>query len=168
MKALVFCLAFGALGCAAAKAPQPVTLASSRGITNVQGSFGRTWDAVIDVFGERNIPIKQMERASGFIATDNLALGREDQRSAKFWATCERRLPPTHAVYNVIVRGDSTNTTVKVNVKWERTVGRQIQGTSCESTRAWEICAEDDIKARAERQPAPMCAAPATRRGRDD
>jgi len=36
----------------------------------VTSSFGRAWDAVIDVFAEANTPIRTMERASGFIAAE--------------------------------------------------------------------------------------------------
>jgi uncharacterized lipoprotein len=135
-----------------------------RSITDVQSSFGRAWDATIDVFGERNIPIKQLERASGFISTDPIALTREDQRAARGWASCSHGVAPDEAVYNVIVRGDSTQSTVKVTVKWQRSRSRQLS-EPCTSNRTWELCAEDDIKARAERQPPMSCQAAGRRRG---
>lgn len=150
---------------AAACVPRPQPVAPPRSITDVQASFGRAWDATIDVFGERNIPIKQLERASGFVSTDPIALTREDQRAARGWATCRARVPPDEAVYNVIVRGDSTQSTVKVTVKWQRSRSRQLS-EPCTSNRGWELCAEDDIKARAERQPPVSCqAGPARRKG---
>jgi hypothetical protein len=46
--------------------PPPVV----REQTAVAASFGRTWDAVIDHFAERNISIRTMERSSGFIAAE--------------------------------------------------------------------------------------------------
>ena len=42
----------------------------SRDAVEVTSSFGRAWDAVIDVFAEANKPIRTMERASGFIAAE--------------------------------------------------------------------------------------------------
>lgn len=166
MKRIAIGVVLGVVGCGSTVGPAAAP--APRAITPVSSSFGRTWDAVIDVFGERNIPIKQMERVSGFIATDNIALSLEDQRMARAWAQCARGQPPTHAVYNVIVRGDSASSTVKVSVKWEWALGRQMQFTSCSTTRIWEVCAEDDIKARAERLPSQTCATTAQRRGRDE
>ncbi len=151
------------VACAVSQRGQPV--APPRSITDVQASFGRTWDATIDIFGERNIAIKQLERASGFVSTDPIALTREDQRAARGWASCRGNLAPDEAVYNVIVRGDSSQSTVKVTVKWQRSRSRQLS-EPCTSNRAWELCAEDDIKARAERQPPTACqAGPVRRKG---
>lgn len=36
----------------------------------VSASFGKTWDAVIDVFAVKNIPIRTLERVSGLIAAE--------------------------------------------------------------------------------------------------
>ena len=141
-------------GSCVATAPPPAPV---RSITPVSAPFNRTWESVIDVFGERNIPIKQIERASGFVATDGLSLSREDQRVAPAWAKCERGGVPDRAVYNVIVRGDESQSTVRVTVKWEQVRGRTMQAFGCESTRRWEMCAEDEIRARAELAPPPTC-----------
>jgi hypothetical protein len=54
------------LSALAACAPpyQPPAPSGARAPTEVLTSFGRTWDGVIDVFAEENIPISTMERAS--------------------------------------------------------------------------------------------------------
>lgn len=54
-------------------------------VCNSRGSSrGRTWDAVIDQFAARNIPIRTIERVSGLIVTDQLTVGREGY----WWANC--------------------------------------------------------------------------------
>ncbi|MGH9897071.1 MAG: hypothetical protein ACREA0_34765, partial [bacterium] len=53
---------------------QPPAPPMPRDATEVTASFGRTWDAVIDEFADRNIPIRTIERASGLIATELLSI----------------------------------------------------------------------------------------------
>jgi len=85
----------------------------------VTSSFGRAWDAVIDVFAEANTPIRTMERASGFIATElaTIPVYTSAQRTfAHSLADCGYRgeavYVPTSAFYNIVVRGDSAHSTV--------------------------------------------------------
>lgn len=121
----------------------------------VNASAGKTWDAVIDVFGERNIPIKNMERVSGFISTDFLRAALADTS----YADCGRQflgatIWPTLATYNVIVRGDSSASTVRVNVRW--TSGDAAlrsatgAGLECSTNGKWETAFEARVKAIAE------------------
>ena len=44
----------------------------TRAETPVNASFARTWDATVGIFAERNVPIKTIDRSSGFIGTDAL------------------------------------------------------------------------------------------------
>jgi len=37
-----------------------------------EGSFDEIWSAIIETFAEKNIPISNMEKASGFIATEEM------------------------------------------------------------------------------------------------
>jgi hypothetical protein len=93
------------------------------------------------VFSARSI-----HRFSGLIVTDNLNVGPEGQR----WASCAGVGPgPTHGTYNVLVRGDSTSSTVKATARWSFSFP-QASDTECPTTHAWEREIEDQIKQRAE------------------
>jgi hypothetical protein len=117
-----------------------------RPVTSVSASFGRTWDAVIDAFAAKNIPIKTMERASGFISADAASVFPVD---AAGWADCGKALGvrffANRASYNVTVRGDSTRSTVRVTATWS------ANSTQCTSTGVWESERESDVRSRAER-----------------
>lgn len=109
------------LGCAAAPAcvpSKPPAAPVVRQPTPVRASFGRTWDAVIDAFADQNVPIKTIDRSSGFIATDQLAVPEADSMDADCGTAGEIKLVPLHATYNVVVRGDSTASSVRVTVLW--------------------------------------------------
>jgi hypothetical protein len=129
------------------KPPAPV---APRSATVVNTSQTRTWDAVIDVFAERNIPIKNMDRSSGFIATD--PLGTRGAKAA--WYDCgtdmmQAPVSSNLATYTVLVRGDSTKSTVKATVRYT-TLGENNAVVECSSKGIWEHTFEDDVKVRAE------------------
>jgi hypothetical protein len=112
---------------------------------------------VIEKFAARNIPIRTIERVSGLIVTDQLSVGEEGVA----WADCGKsswsnrkkgrgsRLSPTHATYNVLVRGDSSHSSVKATVRWSYFVSL-ASSLECSTTHAWEGEFEDEIRARAE------------------
>src|SRR6476619_6670979 len=90
--------------------PAPAVPRDSR---TVYASFGKTWDAVIDVFASQNIPISTMERASGFIAAERTSwrlASLFDRDYVLRLSDCGRFGPnpylPTAALYNIVVRGD--------------------------------------------------------------
>lgn len=125
-------------------------------VTEVSASAAKTWDAVIDVFAERNIPIRNMERASGFISTDALAVS---SRQATTWADCGTSmgvaLAPDKATYNVLVRGDSSHANVKVTVRWTMGGGSagmmgNVAPRECATKGVWEKDMQASVKARAE------------------
>jgi len=131
--------------------PQP---AAPRPTTTVAASFDRTWNAVIDMFGDHNIPIAQMERSSGFIATERHGIGSE--RLALTLADCGSwppkhhgdgplHIPATTAVYNVIVRPAESSSTVRVTVAY-----MTADGSSCESKGGWEATFEESVKKKAQ------------------
>jgi hypothetical protein len=117
--------------------------------TRVGATVGTTWDAVIDLFAARNIPIRTIERASGLIATDVLSVSEEGQ----IWAHCGtlngEQLGPNRGIYNVLVRGDSTSSTVRTTVRWTLVRPNAID-RDCSSTYVWERGLEQDVKERAE------------------
>jgi hypothetical protein len=107
---------------------------------------------VIEVFAERNIPIRTMERASGFISTDPLGV---DPQTGKAYADCGTimgmPIPADRATYNVLVRGDSAQSTVKVTVRF--TQGGSANDPrliECSTKGTWESEFEADVKQRAE------------------
>jgi hypothetical protein len=130
---------------------QPPPPAEPRDATPVDASMGKTWDAVIDLFAARNIPIRTIERASGIIATEGLRVEYED--GAK-WADCGKHgrfhYRPTTGVYNVLVRGDSTRSTVRTTVRWSYITLKL--NLNCTSNYVWERGLEQDVKERAEAQ----------------
>lgn len=144
MKQAAILATLALVGCATT----PAAVAPVRAPTEVSASFGRAWDAVVDVFASRNIPIQNMDRSSGFISTPELAV---DRAAGKAWADCGTimgmGIPPDRANYNVRVRGDSTRSSVQVTVFWKM---EPAAATTCTSRGVWEGGAETDIKARAE------------------
>lgn len=140
MKRLILLVLLAACVTAPATAP-------TREAAPVNASIGKTWDAVIDLFAEQNIPIRNMERASGFIAAEPALVTRADGEK---WSDCGGalgvKLGATRATYNVLVRGDSSHATVRTTVLWER------PGTSqaCTTRGVWEQDFEASVKARAE------------------
>ena len=150
MRALVAVLLLGTAcgGYRPPEAPEP------RDATPVNASVARAWDAVVDQFATRNIPIQTIDRASGLIVTDQLAVGRE----GRSWADCGkahgRAYRPNAASYNVLVRGDSSAATVKATVRWTLA---DLEGNSvqCVTTHAWEREFEALVKEQAEAAPTP-------------
>ena len=130
---------------------EPPPPAQPRDGTRVSASMGQTWDAVIDLFALRNISIRTIERASGIIATEGLRVGPEGTLWAYCGKTGSEQYYPTTAIYNVLVRGDSMNSTVRTTVKWSHVdVDRNLD---CTSNYTWELEFEHDVKARAEAAP---------------
>jgi hypothetical protein len=170
--AFPFILSLGA--CAPRLRSVPPGPAPVRQPTEVQASFGQTWDAVIDLFAQRNIPIRTIERASGIIAAEVLTV---DSLSGIQYADCGQvpgivkvgsgwnakfvqqlvPLPAERAFYNILVRGDSTRSTVLATVRWsvpERTafVGNKPYtraGEDCSTRGIWEESTETAVRDRA-------------------
>ena len=117
-------------GCTTYKPPPPPT---PRDASLVAASMSQTWDAVIDLFATRNIPIRTIERASGLIVTDALSVGEEGNTYASCGTRNGKVLAPDRATYNVLVRCDSTLATVRTTVLWTRTADPVV--TECTSTK---------------------------------
>jgi hypothetical protein len=115
----------------------------------VRASAGQTWDAVVDLFAARDIPIRTSERAFGFVATEDLPVGAE----GRTWADCgilnSVHVGPEHAIYNVLVRGDSASSSVKATVRWSYMAAKSGM-IECSTSHAWEEAFEAEVKAHAE------------------
>lgn len=132
----------------------PSTVAPEHAPTPIAAGMDRAWNAVIDVFAERNIPIRTIDRSSGFVATEALQVAGVDSLP---WADCGSGatgdIRPQVATYNVRVRGDSAHSTVRITVRWSADVAQmtnQVNMAECVTTGRWEAAAEKDVKARAE------------------
>lgn len=124
---------------------------------DVNASFGRTWDALIDEFAKNNIPIKTIDRSSGLIATDALKVGASLAGAAECGKDAVAGLVyATDATYNALVRGDSSRSTLRITVRWTR-VGKSrilastnIVNEECSTKATWETSLEQLIKQAAE------------------
>ena len=161
MRALVALLLTLATGCVLAGTTGPELLPTPRPNTVVAATFNKTWNTVIDVFSDKNIPIGVIDRSSGLIGTQELWISSSD--SSEKWADCGKDahgepFAPAFAVYNIVVRGDTGGTTVRTTVKW---YGRQsatgpVSGYDCVSRGVWENNMDASVKARAEGRPMPV------------
>jgi hypothetical protein len=115
----------------------------------VNASFDRTWAAVVDWFGQSSIPIKSMDRSSGLIRAEETGL---DTRNRPY-ATCNQTgiaiVPPQRAILDVLVKGDSSRSSVVVTTHW---IGYNSKGQrlSCVTTGKWEQEFESAVKDQAE------------------
>lgn len=131
-------------------------------MTRVAASFGRTWNALVDALLERGIPIRAIDRASGVVAAEAPRLtpaealayadcGRSRSGAGGFRPRAEStsddgRYLATGAIYNIVVRGDSTAATVRVTARFTSTESP----VGCESRAVLERAVEADVKHRAE------------------
>ena len=118
----------------------------------MQASFTKTWDAVIDVFAERNISIKTLDRTSGLIVAEPMQVGRTaGEAYADCGAVMGMAIPASAATWNILVRGDTAVTTVKATVRFLNvTTGRYGSTTECSSRGSWEQELEQRVKTAAE------------------
>jgi hypothetical protein len=126
-------------------APQPAA--------GVSASVGRTWDVVLDQLGERGIAVRSLERASGFVGTQTMAMPALPSDPARF-ANCGTfasfHFPPSTVEYTILVRGDSTRATVHTTARYVFVKGTGEPPTECVSTGAFETAFDAAVKQRAE------------------
>lgn len=129
--------------------PAPI---APRAATPVAASQSKTWDIVIALFAERNLPIKNMDRASGFIATDPLGVDYAKHTGVDCGANVlHAPYYPRLASYSVFVGGDSRSSTVKAAVHWtSQTEDKQKLQIECTTQGQWETAFEQDVKTGAE------------------
>lgn len=136
-------------GCATAIPP---ATAIERVAAPVAAPFAKTWEASVDAFADKNIGVRTIDRSSGLIVADPVALPflSRNPRTPLALADCGRNEfgyyeQPANATYNVRVRGDSVRSTVLVTVRWT-----MMSSTVCTSTGVWEREFEKLVKAKAE------------------
>lgn len=147
-------VALAITSCHSAPPPPP----TPREATSVSASFGKTWDAAIDVFGERDLSIRTIDRSSGLLIPSDYLFPDTERRSQ--YANCGKAfgndILPTVAHFNVIVRGDSSRATVRVRAFYDHSKSVRLSGDvqrdvgSCTSTGQFETELESAIAARAE------------------
>ena len=140
---------------AACMPPQPPPPAVPQPAVEVAASFAKTWDGVIDYFSENNIAIRTMDRASGFIAAEptNVGYPRPGETSLAHCGTnvVGEVLPPTHATYNIVVRGDSVRSTIRTSVRFVYApAAAPGSAVECASNGLWERRLNERVAARAE------------------
>jgi hypothetical protein len=131
----------------------PAAPVAPRSGTPVSASEAKTWNIVLELFAERNLPIKNIDRASGFVATDPLGVPDESQPGVDCGKENALQVPsrPRLASYSVFVRGDSTSSTVKAAVHWtSQTDDKERRVIECTTQGAWEAAFEKEVKTRAE------------------
>jgi hypothetical protein len=145
-----------ALLAACVRLPEPTS--APRPPAPISASVDRTWDAVIDQLGQQNIPLRSMERASGFIATHTIAMQGVTTEPTK-WADCGTfasfHFAPTAVEYVILVRGDSTSASVRSIARYllVKNDGISTAPTECVSNGAFEAAFDASVKARAEVRP---------------
>jgi hypothetical protein len=101
------------------------------------------------MFANRNIPISTIDRASGLIAITQPHM--VSSKDSPQWADCGSfvglPLPAETATYNVVVRGDSVASTVRVTAVWTPTK----ESATCVTKGVWETDFERAVKLTAER-----------------
>jgi hypothetical protein len=110
-------------------------------------SYDKTWEALIDLFAERQWPIVTIAKDSGIITTDWLKLTKEDDS----YADCGRGAPLADdfglAVrFNVRLKSDGASSTVTVNAGFRR--ARSSGTVDCYSTGAVEALIHGEIAKR--------------------
>jgi hypothetical protein len=122
----------------------------------VDASFNRTWDAIVDLFARRQIPLRRLDRDSGLIATESVPVSGT---LATNWAACrdtagasasppggappplETPVPPTHARYEIEIQGDSTQSTIRATAYWTAPTP-----ADCTSNGTWEAAFEKEVR----------------------
>jgi len=112
---------------------------------------------VIDAFASRNIPIRTLDKSSGLIVAEMARVPMTDRDKPSPYADCGHAgggairanyAHPDRAIYNILVRGDSTSSSVRVTTSYFTGEGRNT--IDCASTGAFEGDVEATIKQRAE------------------
>lgn len=121
--------------------------------TFVSAGFDLTWTAALDHFAIIGVPIASVDRGSGRIVTETVAVGASD---AGEFADCgsvsggdgaDASLA-TAVVYDVVVQDEGSSSMVLVTASWE--AGDPHAPFPCQTKRVWEDEAQESIRLAAE------------------
>jgi hypothetical protein len=152
-------LMFALAGCFPLKYAGPTLTPPVRDSLLVAASFGRTWDAAINVFAENNLAIQTLDRSSGLLVPRDAQYAALMSDTVATYADCGMEYPnnswrkplaPTSARFNIVVRGDSARSSVLVRAFFTAPIPAGFLG-DCRSRGVYESSMERLIKARAER-----------------
>lgn len=119
----------------------------------VRTTYDQAWDAVIDLFSERNWAIQNMDRDSGLITTDWMSLGSEADTFADCGGSGIASVGETAVRFNVRVKPGETATSVAVNASFRQL--RSFDGVSrtveCVSKGTVEALVHDEVDTRSAR-----------------
>jgi hypothetical protein len=125
--------------------PAPVTAPTP---TTIAAGFNQAWNGVIDVLAEENVPVKTLDRSSGFVVAE---VGTMDLATLEKFTSCGGFMDLMVnserygvASYNILVRGDSTTSNVKVTARFTHGSGL------CSTKNVFESAFQASVKARAE------------------
>jgi uncharacterized lipoprotein len=112
-------------------------------------TFAEVWDLVIDVFGDRNWAIDNLERASGIITTDWMRadnVSYQDCGSPGFLSSHSDHM----GRFNVVVRETDEGVSIRVTTSWEatRSSDDDISIVECLSTGVLERELHEDVRER--------------------
>lgn len=140
----------------AACAPVPPAPPQPRAAVSVSAPFARTWESAVDVFAERNIPIRTLDRASGLIVAEPQKVSRTDAPMLADCGSSPMGIPfnASDATWNLLVRGDSLRSTVRATVRFvAASSGMGAATVDCSTKGVWESQLEERVKASAETKP---------------
>ena len=112
-----------------------------------EASFSEVWDLVIDVFGDRNWAIDNLERESGIIATDWMAT--DDPSYQDCGGSGIFGSPQTHmGRFNIVVRETDVGVSMRVTTSWRATRAVIVEdevALTCVSTGVFERELHDEV-----------------------
>ena len=121
----------------------------------IDASFGKTWDALIEVLAERNLPVRAIDRSSGFVSAEVGPVRSEEFDEVTDCGGVVRQVlagtasENMTARYSVLVRGDSVKSTIKVSAKFIKAGDAPRE---CPSRNVFERELQSEVKSRAERR----------------
>ena len=110
-------------------------------------TFGEVWDLVIDVFGDRNWPIDELERDSGIITSDWTPADNVSYQDCGGSGIFGR--PQNHiGRFNIVVRESEVGVSMRVTTSWRATrtvIVEDEVDLTCVSTGVFERELHDEV-----------------------
>jgi hypothetical protein len=136
---------------ASATAPKPPPTGEVQRSQTIVGTFDGTWNAIVDLFAERDWKIDKLDKPSGLITTDWMSLSESDAVAFADCGTAPMANNTTAVRFNVVVREAAGGTSVIVNTTFRqvRRFGDQSSTIDCYSKGAVEHFVQQEAAARA-------------------